>query len=121
MEEFADLLALEVRSDGSTLTLHGTLSARRQPRIVKIDKYVVEAAPEGYMLVIKNQDKPGIIGGLGTLLGQAKINIAGMSNGRESPGGMAITVFNIDNPVPPEVLERVKHLPHVVDAKLIKL
>ncbi|MBI4597561.1 MAG: phosphoglycerate dehydrogenase [Candidatus Omnitrophica bacterium] len=121
MEEFANVLALEVLSDGKTLTLQGTLSARRQPRIVKIDKYFVEATPEGYMLILKNQDKPGLIGSLGTLLGAAKINIAGMTNGRDEPGGTAITVINIDNAIPPKVMEQVKKLKHVLDAKLIKL
>jgi len=121
MDEFANLLALDVQSNGSTLTLQGTLSARREPRIVKIDRYFVEASPEGYMLIIKNQDKPGLIGRLGTLLGESNINIAGMSNGRDRPGGTAITVVNIDNHVPPAVLGKVKSLQHVLDAKLIKL
>lgn len=121
MEEFANLLALELRSNGSTLVLQGTLSARREPRIVKIDRYFVEAIPEGYMLIIKNEDKPGLIGQLGTLLGESKINIAGMTNGRDKPGGTAITVVNIDNHVPPNVLDQVKKLRHVLDAKLIKL
>jgi D-3-phosphoglycerate dehydrogenase len=103
------------------LTLQGTLSARREPRIVKIDRYFVEATPEGYMLIIKNQDKPGLIGQLGTLLGESNINIASMTNGRDKPGGTAITVVNIDNHVPPKVLERGKTLHHVLDAKLIKL
>ena len=121
MDEFANLLALDVRSDGTTLTLQGTLSARREPRIVKIDRYFVEAVPEGYMLILKNQDRPGLIGALGTLLGESKINIAGMSNGRDRPGGTAITVVNVDNHVPPNVLNRVRKLRHVLDAKLIKL
>ena len=73
------------------------------------------------MLIIKNQDKPGLIGQLGTLLGESKINIAGMSNGRDKPGGTAITVVDIDNPVPSALLEKVKKLKHVVDAKLIQL
>ncbi len=145
-EEFANLLSVEVRNDpstrpamggdslriipsersqsrddGRTLVLQGTLSARREPRIVKIDRYFVEATPEGYMLIIKNQDKPGLIGQLGTLLGESNINIAGMTNGRDAPGGTAITVVNIDQPVPPNVLDRVKTLTHVLDAKLIKL
>lgn len=120
MDEYANLLSVEVRGDGKTLAIAGTLSARREPRIVKIDRYAVEVAPEGCLLIIRNQDKPGIIGGLGTLLGKANINIAGMSNGREAPGGQAVTIFNIDGPVPAEVLAQVKKLPHVVDAKLIK-
>ena len=120
MDEFANLLALDVRSDGETLTLQGTLSARREPRIVKIDRSFVEASPEGFMLILKNEDKPGLIGALGTLLGESKINIAGMSNGRDKPGGTAITVLNIDNAVPNDVLAKVKKLRHVLDAKLIK-
>ncbi len=120
-EEFANLLSLELRSNGTTLALQGTLSARREPRIVKIDRYFVEAVPEGYMLIIKNQDQPGLIGALGTLLGASGINIAGMSNGRDKPGGTAITVVNIDNDVPADVLAKVKKLRHVLDAKLIKL
>jgi len=121
MDEFADLLALDVHSDGKTFSVRGTLSARREPRIVKIDRYFVEVSPEGYLLIIRNQDKPGIIGSLGTLLGEAKVNIAGMSNGREKPGGEAITIFNVDNEVPSSVLDQVKKLKPILDAKLIKL
>jgi len=121
LAEFADLVALDLRSDGKTLSVAGTLSARREPRLVKIDRYFVEATPEGYLLILKNEDKPGLIGRLGTLLGEAKINIAGMSNGRDRPGGTAITVVNIDNHVPPHVLDQVKQLRHVLDAKLITL
>ena len=121
MDEFANLLAVDVRGNGAELAIRGTLSPRREPRIVKIDRYFIEASPEGYMLIIRNQDKPGLIGSLGTLLGEAKINIAGMSNGRDKPGGEAVTVVNIDNPVPPAVLEKVKKLTHVLDAKLITL
>jgi len=121
IEEFANLVALEVHTNGSILSLQGTLSARREPRIVKIDRYFVEAIPQGYMLILKNEDKPGLIGRLGTLLGESQINIAGMSNGRDRPGGTAITVVNIDNHVPVTVLDRVKKLEHVLDAKLIKL
>ncbi len=111
----------ESRDDGETLTLQGTLSARREPRIVKIDRYFVEVALDGYLLILKNEDKPGLIGQLGTLLGESTINIAGMSNGRDKPGGTAITVVSIDNDVPPKVLEQVKKLKHILDAKLIKL
>src|SRR3989338_3461196 len=121
MDEFANLLSLNIRCDGATLVLNGTLSPRREPRIVKIDRSFVEASPEGYMLIIRNQDKPGLIVNLGTLLAKAQINIAVMSNGRDKPGGEAVTVVNIDNPVPPAVLEQVKKLQHVLDAKLIKL
>ncbi len=121
VEEFANLVALSVRSDGQHLEILGTLSARREPRIVKIDRYFVEVSPLGYLLVIKNEDQPGLIGQLGTLLGEAKVNIAGMSNGRDVPGGQAVTVVNVDSAVPEPVLAKIKTLTHVLDAKLIKL
>ncbi|MBI4353830.1 MAG: phosphoglycerate dehydrogenase [Candidatus Omnitrophica bacterium] len=120
-EEFANLVTVEVISDGTRLELQGTLSVRREPRIVKIDRFVVEAVPTGYMLVIKNHDKPGLIGHLGTVLGDAKINIAGMSNGREKPGGLAVTVVNVDQAVSPNVLAKIKTFKQIIDAKLISL
>jgi len=120
-EEFANLIAIDVRSDGANLLVQGTLSARREPRIVTIDRYNVEASPTGYMLVLKNHDRPGLIGQLGTVLGEADINIAGMTNGRDAPGGTAITVINVDNEIPEKILAKVKTLKHVIDATLIKL
>lgn len=120
MEEFANLIMVEARFNGKRLGVSGTLSSRREPRLVMIDRFFVEAAPEGYVLIIRNQDRPGIIGDLGSLLGKANINIAGMSNGRDKPGGTAVTVVNIDNDVPAKVLERVKALKHILDVKLIK-
>jgi D-3-phosphoglycerate dehydrogenase len=121
VEEFANLITLSISADGTRFEIQGTLSARREPRIVKIDRFSVEAAPQGYLLVIKNYDKPGLIGALGTLLGRARINIAGMTNGREKPGGLAVTVLNVDTPIPSAVMARIKKARHVIDAKLIKL
>jgi len=121
LEEFANLVALDVRTDGSNLEVQGTLSARRDPRIVKIDRYVVEATPIGYLLIIKNYDRAGLIGHIGTLLGEARINIAGMTNGRDRPRGTAITVLNVDDAIPQKILDRIKQVKHVIDAKLIKL
>ena len=120
-EEFANMISIDVRSDGASLLVQGTLSARREPRIVTIDRYNVEASPTGYMLILKNHDRPGLIGQLGTLLGEADINIAGMTNGRDTPGGTAITVLNVDHEIPEKILAKVKTLKHVIDAKLIKL
>ncbi|MBI3324538.1 MAG: phosphoglycerate dehydrogenase [Candidatus Omnitrophica bacterium] len=120
-DEFANLVSIDVRSNGAGLAVHGTLSSRREPRIVKIDQYFVEAAPMGYMLVIKNHDRPGLIGHLGTLLGTTNINIASMTNGRDKPGGTAITVVNVDQAVPPGAMEQIRRLEHVIDAKLIRL
>jgi len=112
-EEFSNLIELVLKGKGSELTLQGTLSSRREARVVKIDHYVVEAIPYGYLLVIKNHDKPGLIGNLGTLLGKSDINIAGMTNGRDKPGGEAITVVNVDSEIAADVVNKVKQFTHV--------
>jgi D-3-phosphoglycerate dehydrogenase len=121
MEEFANLISIEVKSGSQSMIVQGTLSSKKEPRIVRIDRYFVETTPTGFMLFIKNYDKPGLIGHVGSVLGEAGINIASMSNGRDKPGGDAITVVSVDVEVLPKVLEKIKRFEHVIDAKLIKL
>ncbi len=120
-EEFAHLIAVEVQGEKTQVSAQGTLLTKKDPRIVRINRFFVDAAPSGYMLFIDNQDRPGLIGDIGTILGEAGINIAGMTFGRVSPGGDAITVLNVDNAVPKDVLARIKAAKHVVNARLIKL
>jgi D-3-phosphoglycerate dehydrogenase len=73
------------------------------------------------MLVLINNDKPGVIGSLGMLLGDNGVNIARMELGREARGGRAISVIGIDMPVKPDLLEKLRRLPHVLSAKQICL
>jgi D-3-phosphoglycerate dehydrogenase len=73
------------------------------------------------MIVIQNWDKPGIIGNLGTLLGKHNINIAAMTFGREKPGGRAISVLNVDSPVSPEILNKIKKTENILEVKVIRL
>lgn len=120
-EEFVNLISVDVVTDKTKLTVAGTLSSNNKPRIVKIEDYYVEAIPQGYMIIIHNQDKPGIIGAVGTLLGNNKINIAAMTFGRKEVGGKSISVINVDSPVPADVLERIKKSQNIISAKVIKL
>jgi D-3-phosphoglycerate dehydrogenase len=120
-EEFVNLIQLEIKTDKETKKICGTLSANRQPRIVKIDEYYVELSPSGEMIVINNLDKPGIIGNLGTLLGKHNINIASMTFGRQSAGGKAVTVLNVDSPVSTEILEKIKKTENILGVKVIKI
>ena len=73
------------------------------------------------MLVIYNTDVPGVVGHIGTLLGDKKINIAGMTFGREKQGGRAITVINVDNEVPKNILRMIKKKKFINEVKYIKL
>ena len=99
----------------------GTLFSQRDPRIVRINEFRLEAVPEGYLLIFSNQDVPGVIGRIGTLLGQNQVNIAGMQLGRERPGGRAVSVVNVDEPIPERVLAQIRQFPDIVYAKLVKV
>jgi D-3-phosphoglycerate dehydrogenase len=120
-EEFVNLISVKIDTDKETKQICATLSPNRQPRIVKIDDFYVELSPQGYLIVIKNWDKPGLIGSLGMLLGKHNINIAGMTFGRKEPGGEAISVLNVDSPISQDLLKKIKKIENVLAVKLIKL
>ncbi|MDU5949508.1 MAG: ACT domain-containing protein, partial [Paenibacillus macerans] len=82
-------------------------------RIVQIDKFPVDVAPEGHLIFISHNDKPGIIGNVGTLLGKNDVNIASMQVGRKLVGGEAIMVLTVDKAVTKEVLDDLTKLPEL--------
>ncbi len=118
--DYTSLITVAVRSDRGTSEVAGTLFSHREPRVVRIDEFRLEAIPEGYLLIFSNLDVPGVIGTIGTLLGKHQVNIAGMSLGRERPGGRAVSVVNVDTPIPAHVLEEIRRLPNIVFVKLVK-
>jgi len=118
--EFVNLIQLDIKTDKETKSVCGTLSSNKQPRIVKIDDYYLELYPVGEMVFIRNWDKPGLIGSLGTLMGQQGINIAAMTFGRDKPGGKAISVLNVDSQVSADIQEKIKKLENILTVKVIK-
>ena len=118
---FANLIEVDVKTDKKMTSVAGTLFTREDPRVVSIDGSDVEVDPEGYLLLISNRDVPGMVGQIGTLLGTNKINIAGMTLGRDKPGGQAKTVLKIDSPIPEPVMREIRKSKNILDAKLIKL
>ncbi|TAM41117.1 ACT domain-containing protein, partial [bacterium] len=118
--EFVNLIQLEIKTDKESKSLCGTLSSNSQPRIVKIDDYYLELYPVGEMVFIRNWDKPGLIGSLGTLMGREGINIAAMTFGRDKPGGKAISVLNVDSLVSADVQEKIKKLENILTVKVIR-
>lgn len=120
IEEFANLITIEAQTDKGKTVVAGTLSPRKNPRIVKINDFYVEASTTGYLLILSNEDRPGIIGQIGTILGRHNINIAGMTLGRTNVGGNAMTVLNLDEQVPEPIMKQIRSAEHVLDAKLIK-
>ncbi|MGA2774519.1 MAG: phosphoglycerate dehydrogenase [Candidatus Omnitrophota bacterium] len=119
-EEFVNLIQLEIKTDKEARKILGTLSSNKQPRIVKIDEYYLDLSPVGVMIFIRNWDKPGLIGSLGTFLGKQNINIATMTFGRDKPGGRAISVLNVDSPIPSAMQEQIRKLENILTVKVIK-
>ena len=120
-EDFTNLISLEVSVEGKTYSVAGTLFTNNEPRIVNVNGLYVETIPKGYMLFLENWDKPGVIGSLGMLLGKNGVNIAGMTFGRDKPGGKAVSALNIDSPVSGKILEEIKKLDNILSVKLVKL
>jgi D-3-phosphoglycerate dehydrogenase len=118
--EFVNLIQLEIKTDKESKNVFGTLSSNKQPRIVKIDDYYLELYPIGEMVFIRNWDKPGLIGSLGTLMGKNGINIAAMTFGRDKQGGKAISVLNVDSQVGPEIQDKIRELENILTVKVIR-
>jgi len=115
--DYQTLVRLIVTGEKATRTLVGTLVGGDKPRVVGIDGVAIEAELTPHMLFCRNQDKPGVIGGLGQTLGAAGINIATFHLGRSAPGQNAIALIAIDQPVPEPVLEQIHAIPGVLRAK----
>ena len=120
-EDFQSLVTVTVGDGEDDVSVCGTLFAGDDPRIVRIDGYRVDAVPYGQMLVARNYDTPGVIGFIGTVLGDAGVNIAGMFNARETIGGEALTVYNLDDEVPDEVMETLLADERMIDVRRITL
>ena len=119
--DFANLITVEVISDKERRLVAGSSFGHKTPKIVRIDEFYMDVTPSGYMLICTNQDVPGVVGTVGTILGRNQINIAGLQLGRSQPGGKAVSVFNIDNPIPKNVLQELHQVVEILSAKLVML
>ncbi|MBI5599718.1 MAG: phosphoglycerate dehydrogenase [Deltaproteobacteria bacterium] len=119
--DFASSIAIKVRTGEGEHLVEGALFGKTEPRIVKIDKFFLDAVPDGYLLVLHNEDKPGVIGRVGTLLAEGGINIARLHLGREKAGAEAVSVWNIDTPVSKGLTKKILELPHMISARMVEL
>ncbi len=120
-EDFQSLVTVTVGDEDREVSVCGTQFAGGDARIVRIDDYRIDAIPHGHMLAVRNEDSPGVIGFIGTVLGEYDLNIAGMFNGRETIGGEALSVYNLDQPVPDEVLAELETDERVMQTTYISL
>jgi D-3-phosphoglycerate dehydrogenase / 2-oxoglutarate reductase len=115
--DYDSLITLAVVTDRQTRSVSGTVYAAGRPRIVNIKGIRMDAEFAPSMLYVTNQDKPGFVGRFATLLAEAGINIATFHLGRESLGGNAIALVEIDGTVPADVLGKVRQIPNVQQVK----
>jgi D-3-phosphoglycerate dehydrogenase / 2-oxoglutarate reductase len=118
---FSNLVTVTVATKKGTSTVAGATFGRRVIRLVRINDFFLDADPEGYILMLNNRDVPGVVGSVGMLLAEAKINIARLELGRERIGGMAVSLIHVDDAIPASVLEQLRTQPNIVSAQLIKL
>ena len=116
---FQTLVTLTVTTETQTRSIAGTLF-NEEPRVVRIKGIPIDAKLGPNMLYLTNEDKPGIIGGVGTILGDAGVNIATFHLGRSQEGGDAIALIEIDDPPSQELIDKVCCLEHVIMAKAMR-
>lgn len=118
---FPNMISVTIETDKEKRKVFGILSVTKEARIVKIDNFELEIAPEKYMIAYKNMDKPGIIGRVGTILGEKKINIASFDVGRCKEEKVAMGIISVDDDVPSDVIESIKSVADVIEIKFITL
>jgi D-3-phosphoglycerate dehydrogenase len=116
---FVNMIKLEVEDGNGSREVGGTIRGRGGVRLVSLDNYHFDAVLEGNLLLTANRDKPGMIGVLGNALGAEEINISYMSLGRDKTGGTALSLLNVDSPVPSRVLDRLKAHVGIIWAKAV--
>lgn len=121
LADYPNLIACKIFWDGGQRTVAGVLFGNGDARLVQYDQFEVDAFPDGYVLIMENDDVPGVIGRVGTLLGQAGINVAQWRYGRDQPGGRAVSFINVDDKISPEVCTQIEQDSGVRRARLVYL
>lgn len=116
--DFANLITVRVRTDKAEHMVAGTLFGQ-EGRIVLIDGYRVDVAAEGWLLLGPHRDQPGMVGKVGTILGEAGVNIAGMQVGRTETAGTNIMVMSVEADIPTPVMLKIKAVEGILGAKLV--
>ncbi len=131
-EQYASLVTVRVRSDGEgeETTLAGTITWG-EPRIVRVDRFATDFTPRGHILLARNLDRPGMIGKVGVILGEAGVNIShmdvgpvavGMAPGRtRHPGGEALMALSLDEAPPEDAVERIRATDGIMDVRSVRI
>jgi D-3-phosphoglycerate dehydrogenase len=116
--DYARSIRLSLSGGGSSVEAEATIYSGREARVVEVDGLPLEFRPEGTVVFLKNRDVPGVVGSVGTILGEGGVNIANFSLAR-GEGGRAAAVIAVDSPPPAAVLERLRHVPAVEEVRVV--
>jgi len=119
--DFASLVTMSIESAKGRRSAEGTVIGRGEPHIVGVDGLHLDVVPQGSMIVFTNTDKPGIVGKVGTILGKAGINIAGLHVGRIQQGKPAVSIFSVDGAVPEGVARELGGLEELSDVRVVSI
>jgi D-3-phosphoglycerate dehydrogenase len=119
--DYPALIACRVNWDEGQRMVAGALFGNGEVRLVAYDDYAVDAYPDGYVLVLENDDKIGVIGKVGTRLSQENISIAQWRYGRDIIYGRGVSFINLDHRVPASILEELEQEPEIRQARLVRL
>ncbi|MCK5710456.1 MAG: phosphoglycerate dehydrogenase [Deltaproteobacteria bacterium] len=119
-KDFTSLITIRIKTDEGEKKVSGTIFGKEEPRIVRVNGVTIDIVPEGYMLVSENNDKPGFIGNMCSMLGNNGVNIGRLHLGRESIGGRAIVFTSVDSPVPVEVIKQISNLSDIISVTQVK-
>ena len=119
--EYPHLVKVRLRGESGSVEVSGTVFGDSDPRVVHLEGYRLEFRPKGNLLVLRNRDVPGVVGRIGTLLGESGVNIAEIHLARHTSESDAMAVLRLDEPLPAETLDHLQELPEVHRAQMIDL
>ena len=121
VKEFTNMMEVKITTDKATRSAKGTIFGNRFPRVIAIDGYRMEMKPEGHVLIIANEDKPGVVGKYGTILGTNGINIADMTFARKLEPPTAMVGINLDSAPSEQVLAEIRNQEFVQEVHFLEL
>ena len=118
---YTSLISLKLRTSQGEIWVEGAVFEKTGPRLVLLDGIGVEAPLEGTMIVMRNADKPGVIGSVGTILGKHGVNIANFALGREGDRAIGVVIVDEHEPIPELVLKELRQVKEVREARLVRV
>ncbi len=112
-QDYASLLTVALRGSGGEAVVAGTVFGKQDPRVVRVSRFRLDAVPDGDIILVENDDAPGVVGNLGSALGAAGVNIARISLSRDPERHSAFSAIRVDSAPAPEIVDALRRLPHV--------